>query len=160
MAPRNSSAPKYPRISDAPLIWPEHPKQNPTWSINDVTANDVDDRHELFLLGDDEKKVVEEVDTRVPNCCMFTFNKEDHTLGNLIRTRLLQSPHIEFSAYKVPHPVFPNFVLRVQTDGEISPREAVITACKDLVSDLSTLSREFTKEFELRKMVQSTQNGD
>ena len=26
-------------------------------------------------------------------------------------------------------------------------------ACKDLVSDLSILSREFTKEWELRKMV-------
>ena len=26
-------------------------------------------------------------------------------------------------------------------------------ACKDLVSDLSVLSREFTKEWELRKMV-------
>lgn len=48
-----------------------------------------------------------------------------------------------------------NFILRVQTDGSITPRTAVIQACKDLITDLNTLSREFTKEWELRKMVSS-----
>jgi DNA-directed RNA polymerase II subunit RPB11 len=33
----------------------------------------------------------------------------------------------------------------------------VITACHELVKDLGTLSREFTKEYELRKMVGATQ---
>jgi DNA-directed RNA polymerase II subunit RPB11 len=54
---------------------------------------------------------------------------------------------------QVPHPLFPKFELRVQTDGSLTPKEALLTACRDSVSDLSTLSREFTKEFELRKMV-------
>lgn len=45
------------------------------------------------------------------------------------------------------------FELRVQTDGTLSPRAALVQCCKDLVNDLSILSREFTKEFELRKMV-------
>jgi hypothetical protein len=47
------------------------------------------------------------------------------------------------------------FELRVQTNGDISPRSALVQACRDLVSDLGTLSREFTKEWELRKMVQA-----
>lgn len=55
------------------------------------------------------------------------------------------------------------FILRVQTDGSITPRMAVIQACKDLISDLNILNREFTKEWELRKMVRdrgkSTVNG-
>ena len=105
----------------------------------------------------------------VPNTSVFTFNKEDHTLGNLLRSRLLQSPHVEFSGYKVPHPLFryvydisttdmiltsnSKFELRVGTDGTLTPRQALVEACKSLVSDLSTLSREFTKEWELRKMV-------
>ena len=42
--------------------------------------------------------------------------------------------------------------LRVQTNGEVTPRNAVIQACRDLVSDLGVISREFTKEWELRKM--------
>ena len=89
------------------------------------TAEDnVPNRFELFLLADDEKKVTEAPDTRelvhshagyvrlthetpgVSNASVFTFNKEDHTLGNMLRARLLQSPHVIFSAYKVPHPLF------------------------------------------------------
>lgn len=41
----------------------------------------------------------------------------------------------------------------MQTDGEITPKEAMISCCKALVGDLDILSREFTKEYELRKMV-------
>lgn len=101
------------------------------------------DRFELFLLGDGEKKVTEEADTRkstlyrngescwlqvwnaimflssvayyrlltyriplgIPSSSIFTFNKEDHTLGNMLRSRLLQSPHVAFAGYKVPHPL-------------------------------------------------------
>ncbi|CAD6578211.1 MAG: DNA-directed RNA polymerase II core subunit [Alectoria sarmentosa] len=110
-------------------------------------------RFELFLLGEGEKKVTEEADTRIPSSSIFTFNKEDHTLGNLLRSRLLQSPHVKFAGYKVPHPLVSKFELRVQTDGTLSPRAALMQCCKDLVNDLSILSREFTKEFELRKMV-------
>lgn len=51
------------------------------------------------------------------------------------------------------------FILRVQTDGSITPRMAVIQACKDLISDLNILNREFTKEWELRKMVRDRSKG-
>lgn len=105
-----------------------------------------------------------------PNSSIFTVAKEDHTLGNLLRAHLLKDPHVLFAGYRgkhiklfmelenmlkitVPHPLFANFELRVQTDGEITPREALIACCKGIVSDLGQLSREFTKEFELRKMV-------
>lgn len=45
------------------------------------------------------------IDPGVHSASKFTFNKEDHTLGNLLRSRLLQSPHVTFSGYKVPHPL-------------------------------------------------------
>jgi len=90
--------------------------------------------------------------TGVPNAAMFTFNREDHTLGNLLRAKLVKSDHVLFAAYQVPHPLFAVFKLRVQTDGEISPREAVIKACSELVHELSALDQEFTKELELKKI--------
>ncbi|MCJ1357328.1 MAG: DNA-directed RNA polymerase II core subunit [Icmadophila ericetorum] len=121
-------------------------------------VNDAD-RFELFLLQDGEKKVAETADTRIPSSSIFVFNKEDHTLGNLLRARLLQSPHVKFAGYKIPHPLFSKFELRVQTDGDITPRAAVVQACRDLVNDLGTLSREFTKEWELRKMAGEGING-
>ena len=40
---------------------------------------------EAFLAFEDEKKVFVEKDTKVPNAVIFTFNKEDHTLGNLLK---------------------------------------------------------------------------
>lgn len=88
----------------------------------------------------------------VPNAAMFTFNREDHTLGNLLRAKLVKSPHVLFAAYQVPHPLFAVFKLRVQTDGQVSPKESVVQACKDLVAELQTLDQEFTKEWELKKI--------
>ncbi|KAL3428282.1 hypothetical protein PVAG01_01791 [Phlyctema vagabunda] len=111
------------------------------------------DRFELFLLGDGEKKCAEATDTRTPNSSIFTFNKEDHTLANMLRAHLFKDPHVLFAGYKIPHPLFATFELRIQTDGEITPKEALVSCCKALVGDLEILSREFTKEYELRKMV-------
>ncbi|KAF2169053.1 hypothetical protein M409DRAFT_65352 [Zasmidium cellare ATCC 36951] len=110
------------------------------------------DRYESFILADDEKKVEVDPETRVPNAAMFTFNKEDHTLGNLLRAKLVKSQHVLFAGYQVPHPLFATFKLRVQTDGEVTPKEAVVAACKDLLGELHNLDQEFTKEFELKKI--------
>ena len=90
-----------------------------------VTQDNVPNRFELFLLKDGEKKVIETADTReldplipwatfkllikctgIPSSSLFTFNKEDHTLGNLLRSRLLQSNHVTFAGYRVSHPLF------------------------------------------------------
>jgi len=111
------------------------------------------DRFELFLLGEGEKKVTVTPDTRTPNTSLFIFNKEDHTLGNLLKCHLNKNQHVTFAGYRVPHPLIPSFELRVQTDGVLSPTDAVVATSKAIVSDLGHLSREFTKEYELRKMV-------
>ncbi|RHZ46711.1 DNA-directed RNA polymerase II core subunit RPB11 [Aspergillus thermomutatus] len=128
----------------------------------DPVAFFVKNSFESFVLAPGEEKVEVETDTRIPSSSIFTFNKEDHTLGNLLRSRLLQNSHVIFAGYKVPHPLVPKFELRVQTDGEVTPKDALLAACHDLVRDLGILSREFTKEYELRKMVgasQQQQNG-
>ncbi|CAG8957036.1 hypothetical protein HYALB_00000946 [Hymenoscyphus albidus] len=125
-----------------------------------MIITDEEQRFELFLLGDDEKKCFETADTRTPNSSVFTFNKEDHTLANMLRAHLLKDPHIIFSGYKVPHPLFAKFELRIQTDGEVTPKEALLNCCKSLVTDLAILSREFTKEYELRKMVGGDSSGE
>ncbi|CAH1762217.1 20111_t:CDS:2 [Entrophospora sp. SA101] len=54
-------------------------------------------------------------DNRVENAATFDIQKEDHTMGNLIRHKLLQEPHVIFAGYKVPHPLENNIFLRVQT---------------------------------------------
>ena len=59
---------------------------------------------ESFILFDGEKKITREQDTKVPNAAIFTLNKEDHTLGNMIRHQLLKDPNVIFSGYKNPSP--------------------------------------------------------
>ncbi|MCJ1334460.1 DNA-directed RNA polymerase II core subunit [Thelotrema lepadinum] len=123
--------------------------------------DNVPSRYELFLLEENEKKVTEAPDTRIPSSALFTFNKEDHTLGNLLRARLLQNQHVMFAGYKVPHPLFSKFELRVQTDGEVSPRDAILEASNTILLELAQLSREFIKEWELRKLAgESTEGPD
>lgn len=47
----------------------------------------------------------------------------------------------------------PELFIRVQTDGAIAPKEALIEVCKQLVAAYGQLGREFTREYELRRMV-------
>lgn len=44
---------------------------------------------ESFLVFDGEKKITIEKDTKVPNAAIFTVNKEDHTIGNLLKQCVL-----------------------------------------------------------------------
>uniref|UniRef100_A0A8C9PMT0 DNA-directed RNA polymerase RBP11-like dimerisation domain-containing protein n=1 Tax=Spermophilus dauricus TaxID=99837 RepID=A0A8C9PMT0_SPEDA len=62
-------------------------------------------------------------DTKVPNACLFTINKEDHTLGNIIKSQLLKDPQVLFAGYKVPHPLEHKIIIRVQTTPDYSPQE-------------------------------------
>jgi DNA-directed RNA polymerase II subunit RPB11 len=51
------------------------------------------------------------------------------------------------------------FDLRVTTDGTITPKDAIVQACRDIVQDLDVLSREFTKEWELKKIANTGRDG-
>ncbi|CBX90223.1 hypothetical protein IAQ61_001721 [Plenodomus lingam] len=108
---------------------------------------------ELFLLDDGQAKVETKEETRVPHTAIFTFNKEDHTLGNLLSQRLLKYDQVMFAAYKVPHPLFAMFELRVQTDGSITPKDAVVRCCRDVVQDLQKLNDSFQQEWLGKRIV-------
>ncbi|CAJ0919633.1 unnamed protein product [Ranitomeya imitator] len=98
---------------------------------------------ESFLLFEGEKKITITKDTKVPNACLFTINKEDHTIGNIIKSQLLKDPQVLFAGYKVPHPLEHKIIIRVQTTPEYSPQEAFTNAITDLISELSLLEERF-----------------
>ncbi|KAK0720053.1 DNA-directed RNA polymerase [Lasiosphaeris hirsuta] len=109
------------------------------------------DRFELFLLGDGEKKITETVFTGMSNTSDFTLLKEDHTLGNLLSEHLKKAPNVLMAGYKIAHPNVPEVLIRIQTDGSVTPREALLKCCKDLVQMYAKLGREFQKELALRQ---------
>lgn len=98
---------------------------------------------DTFLLYDGEAKVIMEKDTKVRNAALFHVNKEDHTLGNMIRFQLLKDPKVLFAGYKVAHPLEHKFTLRIQTQSEYTPIDALINAINDLHSEISLLKERF-----------------
>jgi DNA-directed RNA polymerase II subunit RPB11 len=121
------------------------------------------DRFELFLLGEGEKKCEEVPFTAIPNCSDFVIKKEDHTIGNLVSEHLKKHRNVLMAGYKVPHPNVPELFIRIQTDGTITPKEALLAVLEKLLRDLNHLSQEFTREWELRRMVtegEQNQNGN
>ncbi|QQP48916.1 DNA-directed RNA polymerase II subunit RPB11 [Caligus rogercresseyi] len=98
---------------------------------------------ESFLLFDGEKKITKEQDTKVPNASIFTINKEDHTLGNLVRHQLLKDPNVLFAGYKNPHPLEHKIILRIQTTSDYTPLDALMNAITDLISELSLFEESF-----------------
>ncbi|CAL8114316.1 unnamed protein product [Orchesella dallaii] len=103
---------------------------------------------ESFILFDEEKKIIIEPETKVPNAAMITINKEDHTLGNMIRCQLLKDPHVLFSGYKQTHPLEHKIVIRVQTTPEYTPAEAMKTALKDLLVEVRSMEHRFKEALE------------
>lgn len=105
---------------------------------------------ESFLLFE-EKKIIKEQDTKVPNAAIFTINKEDHTLGNMIRNQLLKDPNVLFAGYKVPHPLEHKFILRIQTTSDYTPQDALMNAITDLLAELSLFEERFREAIKEKK---------
>lgn len=110
------------------------------------------DRFELFLLAEGESKLEIEPDTKSPNAIVVTFNKEDHTLGNLIRAELLNDNKVLFAAYKVEHPFFARFKMRIQTVEGYEPKDALKNACNSIINKLAVFKTNFETEWNLQTL--------
>ncbi|XP_054443388.1 DNA-directed RNA polymerase II subunit RPB11-a-like [Pteronotus mesoamericanus] len=96
-----------------------------------------------FLLFKGEKKITINKDTKVSSACLFTINKEDHTLRNIIKSQLLKDPEVLLDGYKVSNPLEHKIIICVQTTPDYRPQEAFTNAITDLISKLSLLEERF-----------------
>ncbi|KAG5187752.1 putative DNA-directed RNA polymerase II 13.6 kDa polypeptide [Tribonema minus] len=103
------------------------------------------ERSESWRLNEGEEKVDYEPDTKIPNAGNFIIKKEDHTLGNLIRMQLLQDRQVRFAGYLMPHPLENIMRVKVQTNGEVTPMDALSTAIEDLTSEVDNLTQRFAE---------------
>ena len=67
-------------------------------------------------------------------------------------------PQILFAGYKVPHPLHPYFLIKIQTDGTITPLAILEQACTKLIGTMSSLETKFNREFSF-KDVEGTVGG-
>lgn len=112
------------------------------------------------------------------NTSDFVLKKEDHTLGNLLAEHLKAHPNVYMAGYKsenwfqwqagltilttlaVAHPNVPELYIRLQTDGTISPRDVFTSVCEKLINQLEMLYQEFTREWELRRITNTGDQGN
>ncbi|KAF4120496.1 DNA-directed RNA polymerase II subunit RPB11 [Geosmithia morbida] len=109
------------------------------------------------------------------NTSDFILKKEDHTLGNLLSDYIKAHPNVWMAGYKrwtmgspasrakswiVAHPNVPEMFIRVQTDGTISPRDVFMSVCEKLINQLEMLHQEFTREWELRRITNTGEQGN
>mmetsp|Transcript_14638 Transcript_14638/g.17051 ORF Transcript_14638/g.17051 Transcript_14638/m.17051 type:complete len:113 (+) Transcript_14638:310-648(+) len=101
------------------------------------------DREECYVLDDSEVKMTVRKDPKILNAVNFTIVKEDHTVGNLLVSQLLEYPDIRFAGYRIPHPLEYLLLLKVQTDGERDPIDATKIATDDRLAEIDTMKHQF-----------------
>ena len=85
-------------------------------------------------------------DTRRQNASTILVQSQDHTLGNVVRYQLLKDNRVRFAGYKKPHPLEERIEVRVQTNGDVKPEDAVREACTKLHEELDSLAENFRAE--------------
>ncbi|KAJ1687043.1 hypothetical protein LUZ63_018433 [Rhynchospora breviuscula] len=104
------------------------------------------DRYERFVVPDGTKKISYERDTKIVNAGSFTVEREDHTIGNIVRMQLHRDPNVLFAGYKLPHPLQYKILVRVHTNSHSSPPQAYKQAIDDLDKELEYLKEAFEDE--------------
>ena len=103
---------------------------------------------ELFTLPPGTKKVTITRDTRAPHTQLFTIQREDHTMGNLLCNAAQKHSSVTFCGYAVPHPLEPMFNLRIQTTKDTTPKEALLSAIQHSINEFSTIESSFRHQLE------------
>ena len=68
-------------------------------------------------------------------------------------------PQVLFAGYKVPHPLHPYFLIKLQTDGSITPTDLIEQACDDLVKVFASIEAKFKREFTFKDVDSGAQEG-
>eukprot|EP00201_Polytomella_parva_P004296 CAMPEP_0175073872 /NCGR_PEP_ID=MMETSP0052_2-20121109/20873_1 /TAXON_ID=51329 ORGANISM="Polytomella parva, Strain SAG 63-3" /NCGR_SAMPLE_ID=MMETSP0052_2 /ASSEMBLY_ACC=CAM_ASM_000194 /LENGTH=75 /DNA_ID=CAMNT_0016341869 /DNA_START=200 /DNA_END=427 /DNA_ORIENTATION=- len=69
-------------------------------------------------------------------------------MGNLIRMKLHEDPKVVFAGYRIPHPLEPKMVVRVQTTNDYPADMAITTALSTLGNEFHAFSNEFDQQRE------------
>lgn len=97
------------------------------------------ERFEMFTLPDGVRKIDIVKDAKMANCLQFNIQREDHTIANILRYRLLQHPQVLFAAYRMPHPLEYFVELRVQTTSRATPIDVMRETIQSLMVEYGNI---------------------
>ncbi|KAI7833794.1 DNA-directed RNA polymerase [Kickxella alabastrina] len=104
------------------------------------------ERFEMFMIPEGARKIDIIKDSKMANCLQFNIQREDHTIANILRYRLLNHPHVLFVAYRVPHPLEYYVELKVQTSARTTPLDVVKEAIQSLMLEYGNIRSAFDNE--------------
>ena len=104
------------------------------------------ERHRSYQLDEGQARMTYEPDQRVASAGTVTINKEDHTVGNLLRMQLLRDGDTRFAGYQLPHPLEHVCHVKVETAPGRAPVEVMGGAVTDLRQEVELLDRGFRDE--------------
>jgi DNA-directed RNA polymerase II subunit RPB11 len=116
-----------------------------------MSAMNAPDRYSTWRWEDEDDAVpvTHEKDTKMPNASLIVLQKEDHTLGNIIRLQLLRDRRVRFAGYRMPHPTIHDCHIKLQTmEAGQSPLNVFDDALEDLGEEMQRLKRGFKDAFE------------
>jgi DNA-directed RNA polymerase II subunit RPB11 len=99
------------------------------------------DRYSRFVIPEGLSKVEFHTDTKLKNAGHYVIRLEDHTVGNLLRQQLHSDEAVVFAGYRIPHPLDPLMVVRIQTTDAKLPQDAMAHALRDLKNEIAELKR-------------------
>ncbi|KAI5021859.1 hypothetical protein ZWY2020_058589 [Hordeum vulgare] len=143
LSPSNAAEQSIGRASTLPI--------GGAWSCSGIHSRankkmNAPDRYERFVVPEGTKKVSFEKDTKIMNAASFTIEREDHTIGNILRMQLHRDPNVHFAGYKLPHPLQYKIIVRIHTASQSSPTQAYTQAINDLDKELENLKQAFEDE--------------
>ncbi|RYR69423.1 hypothetical protein Ahy_A03g015966 isoform F [Arachis hypogaea] len=100
-------------------------------------------QEEIFARKRTLSRVSYERDTKIINAASFTIEREEHTIGNIIRMQLHRDENVLFAGYKLPHPLQYKIIVRIHTTSQSSPMQAYNQAINDLDRELDHLKNAF-----------------
>ena len=89
-----------------------------------------------------EIKIIDNKKSRL----VFEVKGADHTLCNVLKTELWNDKHVKIATYSIRHPQISLPQMIVETDGEESPKNALINAVDRLHKTNAKFKKEFVKE--------------
>lgn len=89
-----------------------------------------------------ELKVVEQK----KNSLVLEIVGEDHTFCNVLKKELGNDEHVKISSYSIKHPLVSQPRIVVETDGSVTPSDALMSAAKRVGKTAEKFRDEFTKE--------------
>ena len=94
------------------------------------------------------EKITCQKEEKIKHSYLFIINDEDHTFGNVVKMMLLRDPRIRYIAYRKPHPLENKIEIKIQTNDDITPRDAFREALKNLKEDIDDCINQLDKEFQ------------